>query len=170
MIQVFDNLFDKNLVNQIYNELKKFDYLPGETDIPGYPPTGQIITLEKNSSLVEIITNKISHILPNKQIVRAYSNIFKPNENPYFHEDGKVLTAIYYANTEIGYRDIKKLDEGGETQFYIKERDEILGVQPYTGRLILFDGQIFHRGTPFRSFDRYNIVIKYDNINKGIER
>ena len=77
MIQVFDNLFDKNIITQIYNELKKFNYEPGETDIPGYPPTGQIVTLEKNSPLVEIITNKINHLLPNKKIVRAYSNIFK---------------------------------------------------------------------------------------------
>ena len=110
MIQVFDNLFDNNLVNQIYDELKKFDYKSGETDIPGYPPTGQIITLEKNSPLVEVITNKISHLLPNRYIVRAYANVFKPNENPYFHEDGKVLTAIYYANTEIGYKNITRLN------------------------------------------------------------
>ena len=170
MIQIFDNLFDKNLINQIYNELKKFDYEPGETDIPGYPPTGKVRSLEKDSPLIQHISDKINHLLPNNKIVRAYSNIFTPNEIPFFHSDGKVYTVIYYANTEIGYKDINKLNEGGETQFYIKDRDEILGIQPYTGRLIIFDGELYHRGTSFRSFDRYNIVIKYDNINKSSER
>jgi len=164
MIQVYDNLFDIKTVNQIYEECKSLTYVIGETDIPTHPPTGQIVELEQHSPMVQIINEKVQHFvsLYNYKMHRAYSNKFLPGENPYFHIDGaRSLTAIYYCNTEIGFKNISKLDEGGETQFYNKDRDEVFGVLPYTGRLIIFDGELYHRGTSFRTLDRYNIVIKY---------
>ena len=170
MMQIFDWLFSKQDIYDIYNRCKSSKYRVGESDRPGLPPTGSTIEFNFEDPMIKYISNKVKHIHSKYGygIYRAYSNKFQPLENPYWHDDGQNgLTLIYYANTEMGeFNDnenkFNQLDIGGETQFYIKEKDEIIGVQPYTGRLIIFDASIFHRATPFRNFDRYNIAIKYE--------
>jgi len=51
------------------------------------------------------------------------------------------------------------LDEGGETQFY---QEEIKGIRPVAGRIVIFDSNILHKATSFRNQIRYTVALKYD--------
>jgi hypothetical protein len=48
---------------------------------------------------------------------------------------------------------------GGETQFVID--DEIKGVFPIPNRMVMFNANILHRATTFRSRHRFTLAIKY---------
>lgn len=154
-IKIIDNLITKKEQKIIWDELQTKNYLVGETDGPGLPPTGSVATLEKKDKTFKIINKKLSNFINIKKLYRSYINCFFPNENPYFHIDkDKGTTVLYYANLEK-----YELDEGGETQFFKKE---IKGVLPLPGRIVLFNSNILHKATSFRSKNRYTVAFKYD--------
>jgi hypothetical protein len=154
-IRILDNLITKKEQQTIWNELQTKNYLVGEIDRPGLPPTGSVAELLKEDKTFKIINNKLINFIDTNKIYRSYINCFFPNENPYFHIDkDKGTTILYYANLE-NY----ELDEGGETQFLL---EEIKGVRPIPGRIVLFDSNILHKATSFRSRNRYTVAFKYD--------
>jgi hypothetical protein len=153
-IKIIDNLVNKKDQKNIYNEVIKLKYNYGERDRDDTPPTGEIADLPNNSVTLNILNSHIKNMMKKYKLYRSYVNLFKPNENPYFHTDRETgKTVLYFANIE-NYN----LDEGGETQFFKKE---IKGILPLPGRIIIFDSNILHRATCFRNNIRYTVALKY---------
>jgi len=72
---------------------------------------------------------------------RVHSNLHLYGDMQFPHVDlAGGVTALYYANPEW---DEKWL---GETIFYNEDRDPQYAVAPRPGRLVVFDGDIVHRG------------------------
>lgn len=159
MINVYDNIMSKEDNDQIYyNLLYNNSYSYGETDKEGYPPTGMVLQLD-DASINDLKNIAISNYpeLKDLQTQRAYVNLFFPNERPFFHEDGNVYTALFYITPDYD------IDEGGETQFIID--NNITGVLPKPCRLVIFDGELNHRATSYRSYPRITIALKfYKNV------
>ena len=55
----------------------------------------------------------------------------------------------------------KYFNDLGETFFIID--DEIYGVLPVPGRIIIFDSEVWHKATPLRDDDRYTVALKWSN-------
>lgn len=154
-IQILDNIITKESQKIIYEEIIKYKYYYGEVDRTDTPPTGLVSDLPTNSLTFKILNFNLNNLLKDNTLYRSYINLFQPNENPYFHIDRETgKTVLYYANIED-----YKLDEGGETQFHL---DEIRGIRPLPGRVIIFDSNILHKATSFRTYNRYTVALKYE--------
>jgi hypothetical protein len=110
-----------------------------------------------SSKIYSVFSKKIEKEFPEMKdykLYRMYVNCFSPNENPYFHIDGETgHTLLYYPQEDW------KLDDGGETQFFIDE--SIHGVLPVPNRMVKFDACIKHKATSFRDRHRFTLAIKY---------
>lgn len=86
---------------------------------------------------------------------RSGINLTMPQlDPPYFHTDGPdTITCLFYLNPKFDQ------NQGGETQFDFD--NHIIGIKPEPGRLIIFDGNISHRGTYFRNQTRITVFLKY---------
>lgn len=156
-LNIYDNVFNKDDNQYLYNYVLNISYLYGEKDTPYTPVTGMVTPLKDENILVPL--NKIC-LSKNKNIdtskmQRACINLFIPNERPYFHADGDVYTCLFYVVDDENLC----INEGGETQFLVDEK--IVGIFPKCCRLVIFDGTIFHRATTFRTKPRFTIAIKY---------
>ena len=157
MLTVYNNVFtaDKNL--ELYKTLLyKNSFTYGEVDTNDTPPTGMVLNLPLDSVLFKefydaVIRNHFA--VKNLEVQRAYVNLFLPNENPYFHNDGNVITCLFYITPEYD------INEGGETQFMIE--DNIVGIKAKPARLVVFDGKIVHRATSFRNHPRITVALKF---------
>lgn len=119
----------------------------------GLPHVGMACELDKKDN---IFLERLFELKPEftNKVYRFYINCFAPSEMPYFHidaEDGQ--TVIYYPN------EFYNENEGGETQLMGPD-DLIYGVKPRPNRLLIFESNIRHRATPFRSTHRFTVVAK----------
>jgi len=156
-MKIIDNILSTEQTNNLYNRFINEKYSYGETDNDHNLPTGLIHEITDNalSNYLGSIASKEFEVLNSLTIYRAYVNLFIPRELPYFHRDGqKVITCLFYINPQY------ELDEGGETQFIIENK--LIAVESKPGRLAIFDGNLLHRATSFRTYPRLTIAIKYD--------
>tara|TARA_R100001509_G_scaffold105864_1_gene62731 strand:+ start:2618 stop:3103 length:486 start_codon:yes stop_codon:yes gene_type:complete len=154
-IIIKDNLFNQEEKENIYNFCKTANYKRLESDGLGLPYTGLVFQFDLNHPIVKLILKKLN--LKDLQLDRAYINLFLQGEKPFFHQDNTQLgykTLLYYVNTEP-----KNIDELGETYFFIN--NEVKGIQPLPGRVIIFDAEIFHRASSLRNYDRFTIAFKW---------
>ena len=79
--------------------------------------------------------------------------LFQPFERPKYHVDGDVTTCLFYINPEVD------ANEDGATYFI--EQDRYVGIPPKPGRLVVFDGNVQHRASTFRSMPRLSVAFKY---------
>ena len=110
----------------------------------------------KDPTLLEWFCNSaIQHHkeLHNLKLARGYVNLFQQHERPHWHKDCNCWTCLFYVTP--GY----DIEENGETQFL--EDGEIRGILPKKDRLIVFDGVLQHRATPFRNYPRITVALKY---------
>lgn len=159
-IKVVDSFFKKNENEKIIKEIKSLKFKKGETDRKETLPTGKTSTIKKTSYIYKTFTKefKKQNLIPQgNKLFRAYVNLFSPGENPYYHSDGEnTTTFLYYV---VGF-DEPNLDFGGETLFV---NDPLIqGIVPKKHRLVVFSNGVWHKATPFRDFDRYTIVFKYN--------
>lgn len=156
-INFVDNFLTKPEQQRVYQYCLKSDYHYGEPDIPGYPPTGMIHNISGNEFIYKLLNRRILEtfdFLQSLKMYRMYVNCFAPGEKPYFHIDDQTgYTLLYYPHLDW------KLDDGGETQFYLEEN--LQGILPVPNRLAIFDASILHRATPFRNGYRFTVAIKY---------
>lgn len=157
MIELIENYLPQHSHNEIWNYCLNVSYKLGEKDHAESLPIGAVHEISLDSYICDILSFplKKNPLLKSKSIYRCYINCFSFNENPYWHEDGKCITCLYYPNLE--YND---LNEGGETQFLL-ENNDIKGILPRPNRMVLFDGMITHRASSFRTKHRYTIALKY---------
>ena len=156
MIKVYD---DVNVVENfdLYNFLLyKNAYVYGEKDkSEDDAPTGMVFNI-KDPLLLEWFCNAATQHhkeLKNLQLARAYVNLFQPHERPHWHSDGNYWTCLFYVTLK------HDIEENGETQFL--GNGEIRGILPKKNRLIVFDGVLQHRATPFRNYPRITVALKY---------
>jgi hypothetical protein len=158
MIEIFDNCFTEEESFQLYKMLINRKYRYGETDNEDTPPTGVVFDIDESDPLRQLFVSKIKECgsifnIKLDSCIRCYVNLFLPNERPYFHTDGDVITCLFYFNPKYD------IDEGGETQFIID--GDVRGILPEPGRLVVFDGRILHRATSFRSKPRITVAVKF---------
>ena len=157
MLTVYNDVFTSEENLKLYNSIlygNKFTY--GEVDSYDTPPTGMVFDLSNDDQLYETFYNAVvrNHfVVKNLKLQRAYVNLFLPNENPYFHNDGNVITCLFYINPSYD------VNEGGETQFLIE--DNIVGIKAKPARLVVFDGKIVHKATSFRNHPRVTVALKF---------
>jgi hypothetical protein len=155
-ITVYDNVVSKETSEKWYQECVRLPYRYGERDRLWAPSVGFSYDFNGSEELYKnlfIIATEHRPELKEKQVQRSYINLFTPSDRPYFHKDGPVTTCLFYINPETS------IEEGGETQFL--DEDKIIGVLPKPGRLVMFDGNIMHRATSFRSIIRITIALKF---------
>lgn len=160
MIKTIDSVFKKETMLKIFKEINSLNFIKGERDRTEDPntATGEVARLEKNLFTFKVLKKYLSKYkyCNFSKLYRAYVNKFYPNENPYYHTDGKSgYTVLYYANPEW------KLDQQGETQFYLKK--QVKGVLPIPGRIVIFSSNLLHRATSYRSMERYTIALKFND-------
>ena len=161
-IIILDDFLTQNDHYKVWEYALNEAYKPGEKDYPDVPPTGIVHEIHLKNNINHIFTNTLyskTNILKEYTNYRSYINCFIPGENPYWHQDGKGYTCLYYPNVEYGH-----LNEGGETQFLIND-SEIKGILPIPNRMVIFNGLIYHKATSFRTQHRYTIAIKFGNPN-----
>jgi len=144
-------------VVQNYCLSAKFKY--GEVDDYelDHPPTGMVHEIPETEFVYKMFRKHIHDRLKfthEMKLYRMYVNIFAPNENPYFHQDGDGITFIYYPNKDYN------MQWGGETQIVVD--NNIHGVIPIPNRLLFFNGNLWHRATSFRDTHRFTVAIKYE--------
>ena len=93
-----------------------------------------------------------------RKYVRHQINCYTPRSLAVFHTDlyadeESCLTLVYYICPTYD------LDEGGWTEIFVN--DEITSIRPMCNRALIFDGGLFHRATPYRSYPRFSVGIKY---------
>lgn len=161
MINVYDDVFTVEENRYLYNEIlykNKFCY--GETDSYGLPPTGMILDIKDTSfydTFYKIVISK-NNSIETMGKARGYVNLFLPNENPYYHTDGNVLTCLFYLDLNFD------MQSGGETMFRL-DNGEVIAVESKPSRLVMFDGNILHRATSFRNKPRLTVALKFFKIN-----
>lgn len=157
MLKVYNNVFTYKDNLELYNSLLyKTYYTYGEADVEGKPPTGVTSDILPENPLFKVFYDTVLRNveeIKNLKLQRVSINLFLVGEKPYYHNDGNVITCLFYISPE--YDD----DEGGETQFL--NDDNIIGIKAKPGRLVVFDGKIVHRATTFRNNPRITVALKF---------
>lgn len=78
--------------------------------------------------------------LAHRGLERVYANFNLFGDFQLAHDDGHCWTALVYLNAR--WED----DWGGETLFYPPNTAHAIAVPPKPGRIVVFDGEILHRG------------------------
>ena len=164
-IEIFDGFLSIHEHDFVLNYCLEASYTYGEWDRPETPPTGMVHEIDETSEIYELFECKTEDLVLDPKVHhhyqvtdfklnRMYINCFAPTECPYFHTDGQNgVTFLYYP------QDTWDIDMGGETQFVVD--DEIKGIFPIPNRMVMFDANILHRATTFRSRHRFTLAIKY---------
>lgn len=157
-MQIFDDVLQSNERDLLLNLCKNANFKYGVYDVKELPLTGLDCVLDPYTFPTEILIDKIYELRPDfeHKLKKVTINCFAPSENPYFHIDAdEGNTAIYYPH------DFYDENEGGETQLVGTNDDFIYGIKPRPNRLVIFDSNIRHRATPFRTKHRFTIAIKF---------
>lgn len=164
-ILVYDDILSGEEVELMRELMLLAPFTYGVSDNRNQPPTGMTYHFIKAVTPLSIELKKLldscifkifekNEKFKSKGIHIARLNLFIPGENPYFHTDGDdIITCLYYINPDY------HPDEGGETQFLID--NEIKGIRPKPGRLVIFDGRLNHRATSFRTHPRLTLAISF---------
>ena len=125
-------------------------YKAGEKDHEFADEVGMVHELDINN------LNTFPKNIYGSKLHRAYINCYAPRELAYFHEDSEdpdAYTMLYYPCPEYD------IDEGGATELILDNK--IVGIMSKPNRLLTFKSNVTHRATPFNSFQRYTVALKY---------
>ena len=156
MIEIYDNVIPKDLLNKIYYYLRydhawhfsKDDHATNKAIEAKSPCT---LGTSRNLDEFEIYHFSLLSILEEKwdisRITRNLTNCFRKGDNPQYHQDStatfngkKDRTFIFYPNL------IWHEDWGAATKFKIPG-EKVKTIYPKPGRLIVFEGHLWHTGT-----------------------
>lgn len=156
-MKIFDNTIPYEEVLQLNQYLLYYkSYFWGEFDNEEHERSGMVYDIDdvELKERLESVIFKADSNLANKNLVRAYVNLFQPFERPKYHVDGNVTTCLFYINPKVG------VNEDGATYFF--ENDRYVGIPPTPGRLVIFDGNLLHRASTFNSMPRISVAFKYE--------
>lgn len=163
-IYILDGLFDQNVIDIIYKFCKSENYNWGDGDDArsNYSKRFKKMfnTQEIQNPIFDYFKDFFSSMLNEDFVIeRFYLNMNTFGEIHFPHIDSKTgYTGLYFANKE--WED----DWRGYLYFYDNE-EAIRCIYPKPGRIVLFDGSLFHRGSaPSRiCFEpRINLVFKFE--------
>jgi hypothetical protein len=159
-MQIFDDVLQSNERDLLLNLCKNANFKYGIYDVKELPFTGLDCMIDPHTFPIEILMDKIYELRPDFEHKlrpgQLTINCFAPSENPYFHIDGNEgSTAVYYPH------DFYDENEGGETQLISPNDDFIYGIKPRPNRLVIFNSNVRHRATSYRTRHRFTIVIKF---------
>ena len=157
MVEIYDNVIPQDILNDTYYYLRnehgwhfsKDDYTPNkaiEAKNPITLGTGRLLDDFElyHFSLLNILEQNGWDI---SRIGRSLTNCFRKGDNPQYHQDStatfngkKDRTFIFYPNL------IWHEDWGAATKFKIPG-EKVKTIYPKPGRLVVFDGDIWHTGT-----------------------
>ena len=163
-VYVFDDCFNQELIDdlgRVFLELD-YEYRPSFDNELSYGLSTQ--HLECMSDLVprlnEFIDQYNAELVnrPKEQFLsHGYCAAIRFGDSTIMHQDidcEDCLTFIYYGNLYWNPR------WGGETLFYDDTFDAMVSVSPKPGRLVLFNGSIWHRsGIPLKSCPSFRYVM-----------
>jgi SM-20-related protein len=159
---VFDGLFTAGEVRAASRCFEACEYHKTESVESMKEYTHDVHEVHARVPFVDCITTVVEEVFPRArlELYRAYVNRLRFGDVSFEHRDSRTpsVTALYFANTQ--WND----DWGGETLFYGKRDEATVAVAPRPGRLILFEGQLGHRGgVPSRACrgDRFSAAVKY---------
>jgi hypothetical protein len=156
-LEVVDGLFSEEESIDFVKHIIHYNFQYGERDSANLPPTGMVHYLDELNPIYKKVLQRTEQAFPDLStatIERKYVNFFMPCEYPNFHQDGHGITVLHYIT------DFYDQMQGGETQF-IDDNQNIVGIFPKPGRVVLFDGMIMHRATSYKSHPRLTLAIKY---------
>tara|TARA_R100000742_G_C4215436_1_gene40656 strand:+ start:49 stop:591 length:543 start_codon:yes stop_codon:yes gene_type:complete len=158
MIEIYDDLIPKRIWHDIYAYLRyehgwhfsNDDYTEnGGIDRKAPVTLGSCKEFDEfeiipDFALLNILEKKFGDV---SRISRNLTNCFRKNDNPQYHQDStatfngkKDRTFIFYPNL------IWHEDWGAGTKFKIPG-EKVKTIYPKPGRLVVFDGDIWHTGT-----------------------
>jgi len=170
MIKVYDNVVDYD-TNLMFRDIILEDSREnGRSGWDGPDDPTDSITCEFDNPLppeFNLFNNILFEREPQLAKMKNYCNhahIYPPLNAiaPNWHTDtptdqkageNKSYTCLFYFNPTTEYNDL------GSTDFLVNE--EIRGIFPKPGRLIIFDGTILHRANSLRNIDRVVLAIKF---------
>ncbi len=173
-LTVFDDAFKQEEWDYILEYCEGCGYTWGERDNSGTIPSGMVHNvssfdeIHENEDedldaqklydmLIAKVDQAVGEELSSKlSVYRVYINCFAPGEMPCFHQDSEEdpgITFLYYPQKEEW-----KLDDCGETQFYID--GNISAIIPKPNRLVGFDPRLWHCAKSFRNRHRFTVAVK----------
>lgn len=157
MINYIDNFLTAQEHQKVYEYCLSASYHYGEIDYPGHPPTGMSSNINGHEWIYKLFKRRILEtfeFLQPLELYRMHLNVFAPGEHANYHIDREHgYTLLYYPNLEWS------LNEGGATEFNLEE--QLQGIHPVPNRIAIFDSNIWHRATSFRSTHRFTVAIKF---------
>ena len=158
MVEIYDDLISTRLLHEIYQHLRyqhgwhfsNDDYSNNKgIDVKASVTLGSETNIENfkvipDFALLNILEKKFGDI---SRITRNLTNCFRKGDNPQYHQDStatfngkKDRTFIFYPNL------IWHEEWGASTKFKIPG-EKVKTIYPKPGRLVVFDGDIWHTGT-----------------------
>lgn len=156
-IEVRDHCWDPAENRQLIQWAQQLEYRWGEADQPGSRPAGMVRDLDRDSQADLLIARArlLWPQLAQRAVVRSYINLFMPGEQPQWHRDGAVWTVLAYVTEDREPR------LGGGTEFLAMEQKETRSVLPQPGRMVMFDGELWHRATSYPHRERFTVALKF---------
>jgi Rps23 Pro-64 3,4-dihydroxylase Tpa1-like proline 4-hydroxylase len=167
MIEVYDNLYSNEFIQDVYDYVRKFPFEnveidTEETHISQGKSQDFDVKFQVQDEMMKKIEEKFKHrIAKNLKPYRVYCNKIINIDTPQSHYDSKYdtdTTVLYYVNPEYNY------NWGGETMFYDEDKELIKAVMPRPGRVAIFPANILHSARSFALYvtePRYTIAFKY---------
>ena len=157
LIQVKDHCWSREQNRQLLQWAQSLEYRWGEADQPGGRPAGVVRDLvsDQTADLLIACARAQWPQLEQKAVVRSYVNLFMPGEQPQWHRDGAVWTVLAYVTEEREPR------LGGGTEFLDMEQKETRSVLPQPSRMVMFDGELWHRATSYPHRERFTVALKF---------
>jgi hypothetical protein len=157
-ILAIDQFLHPNTFRAVGADVARLSQWKREVDFVGATPVGETCDVPAGTPIFTAMADELKKTFRGAwRMDRFYVNRFQPGEVPRFHEDGEVLTCLLYADA----RDWRP-DDHGETQILIG--GEIRGILPIANRLLVFDGRLLHRATPFRDRQRHTVAAKLEGV------
>jgi hypothetical protein len=158
-IVVVDNFLHPDTFVQVAAEMTTLRDWKPEVDFQGAAPVGETCDLPSTSVAYRSILDELKKLfLVRFTVDRFYVNRFRATEVPQFHEDGEVVTCVFYADPGNWTP-----HHHGETQLLIN--GEIRGILPLPNRMLVFDGRLLHRATSYQTRTRHTIAAKLEGVS-----
>ncbi len=155
-IFVFDGLFEEKALLEVYKQFKSLPYCLMDYDREDTQAIRHLVhafdsqEIEATSVVKALIsgTQELANAqgLKVKQVAKVYANFNLYGDYQFAHQDGDVWTALIFVNASWHE------DWGGELLLYDgtpaspTARGFSYAISPCPGRLVIFDGNIKHRG------------------------
>lgn len=128
-----------------------------------------LMLTEIDHTILEILNNDFPNFPINtsnykENLIQNLINWFQSYESPILHQDGGILSTLTpYVIERV---DFDLYNSRGETEFLLPNKTHMVGTLPRNGDVVVFSGQIKHRGNGcINNIRRYSYVSTYKHPN-----